>query len=561
MSYSTALCGVCCLRHLSKPSTGWCLECEEGLCLDCKEHHSLLMATRNHNIIPISEYQKLPQNVMKITQNCRKHNEFFQIFCRKHDCPCCRKCIIETHNNCKDLIEIEDYIKDVKSSARCNELEEMLNETAENFKRIRINREENLTSLQEERKKIENDIVQTRIKINHYLDKLQADLIQNLFSKVEKENEKIQQVLKSLEEKQCQIKEYQNTFENIKKYSTDVQCFLSMKIMETNMVKDKEFIQSLIENESLCQVILVLEDTIDTEKITVSMPYIGKVNVKYSPSQVSIMKQKDKQAQTKATKTTIKSIANIALKIEKKISTCGDGLTGCTLLPHGKIALANENERNIKVVKFDGSLDFKIDLYPYIPVDITYIPNTNTIAATSSKSNDIKIVNVNTKKVLKTYSLDSSCAGISYSEQKIILCSTEKGILELNQHDGSVKTIVSVPLDSYSRVALLGNKIYYTKLHNESVTCCNLQGNIQWTFKNPEMACPFGVTVDTFGNVFVAGNYTCNVFVISSDGKQHKELLSAKDGVYMPSCLSYDRANNQLLVTNYKKGAHLYNVK
>ncbi|XP_071126771.1 uncharacterized protein [Mytilus edulis] len=560
MSDSTALCGVCCLRHLSKPSTGWCLECEEGLCIDCKEHHSLLKATRNHTIIPITEYQKLPQNVLEITRNCKKHNEILQIFCKKHDSPCCRKCIIETHNNCKNLIEIEDYIKDIKSSARFLEVEEMMNETDENIKRIRINREENLKSLQEEKKRIETDILQTRIKINNHLDKLQADLIQTLYAKVEKENEKIQQVLKSLEEKQCQIKEYQNTFENNKKYATDVQLFLSMKLMETNMVKDEEFIRSLIESESLCQVMLVMKDTFDTETITVSMPYIGKVDVDYSPSQVSIMKKKEKQAQMMMTKTTVRSIANFALKIEKKISACGYGVTGCTLLPHGKIAFANEKERNITVVKSDGSLDFKIGLYPYIPFDITYIPNTNTIAATSSNSNDIKIVDVNTKKVLKTYSLDSPCAGISYSEQKIILCSTKKGILELNQHNGSVKTIVSDKMDNYSHVSLLGDKIYYTKPNNKSVICCDLQGNIQWTFKNPTMTYPFGVTVDTDGNVYVVCNNSNNIVVISSDGQQHKQMLSSNDGVCLPNGLIYDRHNNQLLVTYYFNGAVLYNV-
>ncbi|CAG2231791.1 unnamed protein product [Mytilus edulis] len=172
MSDSTVMCGVCCLRHFSKPSPGWYLECEVGLCWDCKEHHSLLKATRNHNIIPITEYQKVPLNV---------------------------KCDIETHNNCKDLIEKEkNYITDVKCSARFQEVEEMLNGTAENIKRIRINRQENLTSLEEERKKIQNNIIQTRIKINNHLDKLQADLIQNINAKVAKENEKIQKVLKTL---------------------------------------------------------------------------------------------------------------------------------------------------------------------------------------------------------------------------------------------------------------------------------------------------------------------------------------------------------------------------
>ncbi|XP_063416239.1 uncharacterized protein LOC134697882 [Mytilus trossulus] len=560
MSDSTAVCGVCCLRHLSKPSTGWCFECEEGLCLDCKEHHSLLKATRNHNVIPISEYQKLPQNVLEITRNCEKHNEVLQIFCKKHDSPCCRKCIIETHNNCKNLIEIEDYIKDIKSSARFQEVEEMMNETAENIERIRVNREENLTSLQEKKKRIENDIVQTRIKINNHLDKLQADLIQTLYTKVEKANEKIQQVLKSLEKKQCQIKEYQNTFENIRKYATDVQLFLSMKLMETNMVKDEEFVRSLIEKESLCQVLLVMKDTFDTEKIAVSMPYIGKIGIDYSPSHVSIMKKKEMQAQTKATKATIKSIANIFLKFEKKISSCEAGVTGCTLLPHGKIAFANEMESSIDVVKADGLLDFKIDLKPFAPFDITYISKTNTIAVTSTGSNDIKIVDVKSKKVLKTYNLDSSCTGITYTEERLMLCN-KTGIHELNQHDGSVKTIVSVKINNYAYVVVRGDKIYYTHLDNHSVTCCDFQGHIQWTFQNRKIITyPLGVTADTDGNVYVACNYSHNVVVISSDGKQQKQLLSSVDGIECPHGLIYDRDNNQLLVTNYEKGAVLYKV-
>ncbi|CAG2210098.1 unnamed protein product [Mytilus edulis] len=252
-----------------------------------KEHHSLLKATRNHNIIPFSEYQKLPQNVLEITRNCEKHNEVLQIFC-------------------KNTIVLA---------------------------------EENLTSLQEEKKRIENDIAQTRIKINNHLDKLQANLIQTLYAKVKKANGKIEQLLKSLEEKQCQINEYQNTFENIKKYATDVQLFLSMKLMETTIEKVEEFMRSLKEGESLCQVMLVMKDTFDTETIAVSMPYIGKIGIDYSPSQVSIMKKKEMQAQTKATKTTIKSIANVFLKFEKKISACEAGVTGCTLLPHGKLHL------------------------------------------------------------------------------------------------------------------------------------------------------------------------------------------------------------------------------
>ncbi|CAG2239854.1 unnamed protein product [Mytilus edulis] len=173
-------------------------------------------------------------------------------------------------------------------------------------------------------------------------------------------------------------------------------------------------------------------------------------------------------------------------------------------------------ETNIeKVEEFMRSL--KEDRFkPFAPFDITYISNTNIIAVTSRGSNDIKIVDVKTKRVLKTYSLDSPCAGITYTEERLMLCN-KTGIHELNQHDGLVKTIVSVNITSNAYVAFRGDKIYYTHLDNNSVTCCDFQGNIQWTFKNPKMTRPIGVTVDTAGNVFVAGRSSHNVVVISQD--------------------------------------------
>ncbi|CAG2210092.1 unnamed protein product [Mytilus edulis] len=202
-------------------------------------------------------------------------------------------------------------------------------------------------------------------------------------------------------------------------------------------------------------------------------------------------------------------------------------------------------KRGITVVKSDGSLDFKIDLKPFAPFDITNIPNTNTIAVTSNSSNDIKIVDVNARGVLKTYCLDSPCAGITCKENSFILCSRENGILELNQHDGSIKTIVSLKMDNYSHVAISGDKIYYTHSQNHSVTCCDFQGQIQWTFRDRKIKFPIDVSVDNDGNVFVAGNHSNNVVVISQDGQQHKQLLSSMDGIEWPNGLIFDRDNNQ----------------
>lgn len=94
MASNWTVCGVCEYRHITKQSVVWCSECDEGLCEECKEHHGVSKGTRSHGIESITEYQKLPYNVLQLASSCDKHNEKYMIFCKKHDCPCCKKCVV-----------------------------------------------------------------------------------------------------------------------------------------------------------------------------------------------------------------------------------------------------------------------------------------------------------------------------------------------------------------------------------------------------------------------------------------------------------------------------------
>ncbi|CAG2241891.1 unnamed protein product [Mytilus edulis] len=229
MATASMSCGVCELRHITKPSIVWCSECDEGLCTECQEHHSLSKGTRNHKVITITEYTKLPADVLMISQNCSKHVKKYQFYCQKHECPCCSKCIVEKHNECRDIVKLDDVIHNVKISNAICEIEETLVEVAENLQKIRQHQQDNLTTLKESRKEIEKEIKMTRIKINNHLDKLQEDLMKQLYAVEEKENSKICQLLSSLEKKEKEIADCQRNIINIKQHATDLQVFLSLK--------------------------------------------------------------------------------------------------------------------------------------------------------------------------------------------------------------------------------------------------------------------------------------------------------------------------------------------
>ncbi|CAC5390317.1 unnamed protein product [Mytilus coruscus] len=224
MATNWNICSVCDNLQITKYSEVWCSECDEGLCGECKDHHAVSNASNSHETVSITEYRKLPTKVLEIAQTYKLHNEKFELFCRKHDSPCCKKCV-ESHNDCKSLTDINELIKNVKTSNAFYEFEQTLLEVVENIKRLNTNQKENLTSLENKKRKIEAEIKQTRTNINIHLDKLQDGLLKELMTVEEKEKSKIQNLLTSLQNKEKGINELQENIASIKQHASELQTF------------------------------------------------------------------------------------------------------------------------------------------------------------------------------------------------------------------------------------------------------------------------------------------------------------------------------------------------
>ena len=209
MSNSHSFCGICDIRHISKPSEVWCPQCEEGLCTECIEHHSLVKLSRNHTTIPIEEYMKWPSYVLEIKEHCDEHHEQFSLYCKEHECPCCRICIVENHGDCKNATIMEKIIKNVKTSTMFTDIEYLIKEMIEIIGKIRQNRETNSSGVKEQKRLIENEIQELRTQINTHLDKLQENLMSELNEAEIQVTDETRELLVSLDEKQKELTEYQ----------------------------------------------------------------------------------------------------------------------------------------------------------------------------------------------------------------------------------------------------------------------------------------------------------------------------------------------------------------
>ena len=226
MSNSPSFCGICDIRNISKSSEVWCPDCEEGICRECLEHHSLAEPSRNHTTIHIEEYQELPSYVLEIKQHCDEHHEKFNLYCKEHACPCCRNCFVENHDDCKNVTILEKVIKNVKTSTMFTELEHLIKEMIENIGKIRQNRDSNTNVVKEQKIIIENEIQELRTNINNHLDKLQDDLMKELTEAEKQVTEETRELLVSLDEKQKELLEYQRNVFNIKSLHQTYKHFL-----------------------------------------------------------------------------------------------------------------------------------------------------------------------------------------------------------------------------------------------------------------------------------------------------------------------------------------------
>ncbi|CAG2186055.1 unnamed protein product [Mytilus edulis] len=207
MASSTTTCGVCDQSNTTKPSVIWCFECDEGLCSECKDHHSQSKGTRKHCTLPISEYQQIPSDIVKITQTCDKHNE---------------NCIVENHMECRDFDKLADVIHHTKFSNAFYEIEQSLEELSANIQIIRKDREHNLKRLSEKKMQIEQEVKQTRVAINTHLDKIQDDIIKQLTEIELNESKMISELLNLLKENEGEITEF---LTNIEKSRNMIQIF------------------------------------------------------------------------------------------------------------------------------------------------------------------------------------------------------------------------------------------------------------------------------------------------------------------------------------------------
>ena len=175
--------------------------------------------------------------------------------------------------------------------------------------------------------------------------------------------------------------------------------------------------------------------------------------------------------------------------------------------------------------------------------DVTSI-DINTIAVSTNTC--ISIVNIDTHLIMQNIKNNNLCYGITHCDGKLYYCHEKEGIQRFYfKTKFSSLLVPTKDVGRFSYISSDGSKLFYTS-KTETVSCCDMNGKSIWKFKDTSLLrSPRGVVVDNHGFVFVAGEISRNIVVLSPDGN---------------SSMCYDKNENKILVCHSENKASWFQI-
>ncbi|XP_052081879.1 uncharacterized protein LOC127719680 [Mytilus californianus] len=558
MTTNPKVCSICDQRHITKPSTDWCSECNQALCTECRDVHAIIKALQHHSMVPISNYLSLGSSFSLVEGHCSLHDDKYQLFCQTHDCLLCLTCL-EEHMKCEDVVRISKLTKDVKTSKNFIEAQKGLSDITLKLSKLQSHLEENLSDIKIQKESALREITQIREKMNNHLNQIENALETELCELVDNQcNNNIHLTLQEVIKEKANVEHVQQQMEDLCIYGSDLQAFFCLQKIFAKTARADQYLQTLADDGRLDKVTFTCNIVKQIPEFFENVKSLGSIQLQKIPSQITLESTKDKEAQLVGLGNI--SINDIKLNLVHTINLTGE-FTGCCILPDETIVLCDSkyNSDCIQILHPHGELIFKIPTASSYHSDVTYI-DYRTVAVSSDVQQQVHIINVDTK-AMKTIPTTDSCYGITHREGSLLCCIQGKGIQSVNLLSEKSTTIVNCNLSTLSSINFAAKKIFYTNQKRNSVTCCDTEGNIIWTFRDASVVKDLRrIAVDNVGNVYIVSYSQNKLVVLSADGQQNRQLLSEKDGLLKPYAICYDKNKNRLLIFNRKNTGFLFDV-
>lgn len=567
-------CGPCETRKCHLQAFAWCAVCQEGLCKECDVIHKASKLSKDHVTFGDELYPLLRPFLRCLTEDCLEHKRKFDFFCQTHSVLCCVSCVTDNHRQCT-IKPVDDESHSSKRSSAFSQLQLDMTKTVENIESIKNSQTKTIKSLNHQKRSLENEIQVSRKSINDRLDKLEKSLMDELSTTEQGRSIEIAELLFDIDTKKQIIVDLQTIADCVKKLPTGTQSFLAIQKLNEKFDSEKQSLDSVLSRRVSETVNIRLRLNEKLMNFVSDLKTFGEVEVcdrrtstSSTQSSTSDVEKKKLVMQSRTlesfdpNRVSLRTLKRI--KCTKKKTKVPVDLRGCVILPDEKMLFADWSEnKKLMMFNIDGT-HFKDVGVTGKPYDITCLDGER-IAVSFPEDNLIQIfddVGANDYPIYQSIKMSDQCWGIFYRCSKLFVgCNGHK--IQIINLSGTSERTIPAKVNTVYCVNADSDYVYYTDEINNSVYCCDFNGEELWKFHDPSLKYPCSVMCNRDGYVFVVGNISQNVLVISADGQQSKTLLGKLDSLDGPAGLCFNSKSSRLLVVlaSFKGIAGLYDVK
>ena len=544
----TIACDPCEYDHISKKAASYCQECAEYLCESCKTSHGKLKLTRSHKLLSGELMPpKRSEGEMAVldTVLCSCMQNKVSVYCKEHCSLVCVNCNALHHRRCKtsDIAdESNDFDVDSTEETIGN-----LNELNETITALQESREKDLNILSLEAKDCQDRAKQFREELSRNLERMEAKTLSDINVFKTQETKTITQQIDTCKAAQNSLDTYSRKLQ-LAKEQHDKQGILMYNIQLSQAVKSfttiteeitKEVYQPHISFECNQAINIAADQDLGT--------------VRCNTSRTPKMKGFDEMCITAGNK------INIKVQSDAKDAW----ITGSAFLLSGELVLCDPNNKKLKLLDKNLQMKESIDV-PAQPWDVAPV-NQQQVIVTFPNEQYLQFIQVTPSLALgRKVDLGMECCGVAVSRESIYISFVDSGECKIGIYDLTGKQKLMISPHSYKGGKLMFKQPYYIDVLNDekifvsdvgdksntsTVYCLESNGNVLSTISNPSLKCCRGISVDENENLLVCDWLSHKVFLITRDGKEVREFLTKKDGLYQTYTTSFRRSDGILVVT------------
>ena len=543
----TIACDPCDYDHISKKAAAYCHECAEYLCEGCKTAHGKLKLTRSHKLLsgelmPPKRSAGKMQVLDTVLCSCLKHE--VSIYCKEHCSLVCVDCRTLHHRRCKTS-DIDEEILSFNVDNTKTTIDNF-NALNKNISTLQESREHDLRTLSLGAENCRDRVKQFREELIAQLDSMEAKSLSDISILVTQEQEPIVQQVNICKSAMNRLDDDNRNLQ-LAIERADTRSIFMCNIQLSHAVTSLTTITEEITKE-------VYQPHISFE-CNPAISFAGNQDlgtVKCHTSRIPQQKGFDEMSVTAGNK------INIKVQSDVKVAW----ISGSTFLTSGELILCDWYNKKLKLL--DKSLQMKesIDVSE-IPWDVAPVDQQQVIVTFPFKQY-LQFIQVSPSLALgHKVDLGMKCWGVAFSRESIYISFDDSGECKIGIYDLTGKQKLMIGPYSYNDGTLLFKQPYYIYVLNDekifvsdvgsfsntsTVYCLESNGNVLSTISNPSLKFCRGISVDENENLLLCDMRSHKVFLITRDGKEVREFLTEKDGLYQPYTISFRRSDGTLVV-------------